>query len=120
MKFSLDKNEEYTLLTLEESKLDSTIAPELKSEFISLQTTGVKNLILDLSGVKYVDSSGLSAFLTGNRAFRAEGGNFVLVGIQPMVLTLMTITKLDSILQIAADGQEAIDSIRSIEEEDAD
>ena len=92
MKFSVDKQEKYTLLTLGEEKLDSTISPELKSEFVNLQTTGVTSLILNLSATKYADSSGLSALLTGNRTFSENGGSFVLAGITPFVEKLLTIS----------------------------
>jgi len=67
MKFSLDKKESYSVFSLEEENLNSILAPNLKSEFVFLRNEGVRNLIFDLSGVKYVDSSGLSAILTANR-----------------------------------------------------
>ena len=56
MKFSVDKQEKYTLLTLGEEKLDSTISPELKSEFVQLITSGTPSLILNLEATKYADS----------------------------------------------------------------
>ena len=61
MKFTVDKQEKYTMLKLHEEKLDSSVAPQLKSELITLHAEGVQNIILDLSEVKYTDSSGLSA-----------------------------------------------------------
>ncbi len=67
MKFTLDKQDKYSLLSLDEENLNSLIAPDLKSEFVFLRNEGVRNLIFDLSNVKYVDSSGLSAILTANR-----------------------------------------------------
>jgi len=67
MKYSVDKQEKYTLLRLDEDKLDSNIAPQLKSEMVTLHAEGVRNIVLDLSEVKYTDSSGLSALLVGNR-----------------------------------------------------
>ena len=77
MKYTIDKNEKYTLFSLNEDNLNSLLAPNLKSEMIILANEGVRNIILDLSNVKYVDSSGLSAILTGNRLFKEEG-SFVL------------------------------------------
>lgn len=55
MKYSIDKQERYAVLALEEENLNSLIAPDLKSEFVFLRNEGVKNLIFDLSKVKYVD-----------------------------------------------------------------
>ena len=79
MKFVIDKQEKYSLLQLNEENLNSLIAPDLKSEFVFLCNEGVKNLILDLTDVKYVDSSGLSAILTANRLWNDQG-IFVLTG----------------------------------------
>lgn len=111
MKFSVDKQEKYTLLTLEEEKLDSTISPELKSEFVNLQTTGVTSLILNLSATKYADSSGLSALLTGNRTFSENGGSFVLAAISPFVEKLLTISQLNNVLNIVPTNEEAVDLV---------
>ena len=70
MKYQIDKQEHYAVLSLQEENLNSTIAPQLKSDLILLSQEGVRNLILDLSNVKYVDSSGLSAILTGHRLWK--------------------------------------------------
>ncbi len=73
MKYTIDKQEKYTLLRLHEEKMDSSVAPNLKSEMVTLQAEGARNIILDLTEVKYTDSSGLSALLVGNRIFQEDG-----------------------------------------------
>lgn len=109
MKYSLDKQERYSVLTLNEDNLNSLIAPKLKSDFILLQQEGIKNMIFDLSNTKFVDSSGLSAILTAHRLFK-EDGAFVLTGkLQPGVKKLIEISKLDIILNIVPTVDEAID-----------
>lgn len=108
MKYSVEKKEEYAILTLEEDNLNSVKAPELKSEFYMLKNAGVANLILSLEKVKYVDSSGLSAILTGNRIWAEDEQGFILTGIDhPSVRTLITISRLDSVLTIAPNLAEA-------------
>ena len=67
MKYSIDKQEGYTVLSLQEENLNSVVAPNLKSELVILRNEGIENLILNLEDVKFVDSSGLSAILTANR-----------------------------------------------------
>ena len=57
MKYSIDKEDRYAIFRLNEENLNSLIAPDLKSEFIFLRNEGVRNLILDLNHVKYVDLS---------------------------------------------------------------
>ncbi len=109
MKFTVDKNERYTIFKLDEENLNSLIAPHLKSEFVLLSNEGVKNLIFDLADVKYVDSSGLSAILTANRLWKDQG-TFILTGANhPSVKKLIEISRLDSILTIIPTVEESIE-----------
>lgn len=109
MKYSVDRKEDYAILTLEEENLNSLKAPDLKSELIVLHNAGNKNLILDLSNTKFVDSSGLSAILTGNRLWTEGGNAFVLTGlVHPSVKMLITISRLDSVLTIKDNLSESI------------
>lgn len=111
MKYSIDKQEKYTLLRLNEEKLDSSIAPKLKSEMVTLHAEGVRNIILDLSEVKYTDSSGLSSLLVGNRILQEDGGIFVLVSLSDHTMKLIKISQLDSVLNILPTVQEGIDAV---------
>ena len=111
MKYTIDKQEKYSLLRLHEEKLDSSVAPSLKSELITLHAEGVRNIILDLSEVKYTDSSGLSALLVGNRIVQEEGGIFVLSSLSDHTMKLIKISQLDSVLNILPKVEEAIDAV---------
>ena len=111
MKYSVNKKEEYTIFKLQEEKLDSTIAPGLKSEFITLNAEGVKNLILDMSDVRYTDSSGLSSLLVGNRIFSEESGIFIMVALSEHVMKLIKISQLNNVLNIVATQEEAVDAV---------
>ena len=110
MKFSVDRQEKYTSITLEEEKLDTNIAPDVKSELVKLQTDGVESLIIDLRNVKYSDSSGLSALLVANRLF-SEKGSFVLCNVQEHVLKLIKISQLDKVIEITPTLEEAVDMV---------
>ena len=111
MKYTLDKQDHYATISLNEDNLNSLIAPNLKSEFVFLRNEGVKNLILDLTDVQYVDSSGLSAILTANRLWK-DFGAFVICGVKaPSVQRLIKISRLDSILSVMPTLSEAIDYI---------
>lgn len=112
MKFSVDKSELYTVLKLEESSIDSLNAPQLKSELVFFRNEGVENIILDMEAVSYVDSSGLSAILTGYRLWR-EAGLFILTGTKhPAVQRLIEISKLDKILILIPTLDESIDYVK--------
>ena len=101
MNFSKEEKEKYTIVTSNVEKLDSTNAPELKSELVLINKNSVNNIVLDMSGSRYCDSSGLSAILIGNRLCKDSGGTFVISGLQPNVKKLVEISQLNSVLNIA-------------------
>lgn len=111
MKYSVEKEEQYTVFTLSEEKLDSTLAPDLKSELVTLQAEGTKNLILNMGEVKYSDSSGLSALLVGNRVFQETGGIFIIVKLTDHVEKLIKISQLDNVLEILPTVEEGVDRV---------
>ncbi len=111
MKFSVDKKEKYCLFRLNDEKLITLNAPKLKTEFVILNAGGVKNIVLDLEDVSFVDSSGLSAILIGNRLCKNADGTFVIVGLNDYVEKLIKISQLDSILTILPTVQEGADFI---------
>lgn len=111
MKFTVDKHEKYVLIKLDESKLNSLISPQLKSELILTNTEGQRNIILDLSAVKYSDSSGLGSLLVGHRICKNSDGIFILTGINENIARLISISQLESVLTIVGTVEEAIDLI---------
>ena len=106
--FTINKKDKYTLLTIHAEKLDSRVAPSLKSELVMINAGGEKNLIIDLRECRYCDSSGLSAILIGNRLCKNVKGTFVLTGLQDSVSKLISISQLDSVLQITPTLDEAV------------
>ena len=119
MKFAIDKRDRFCVLKIDEEKLLSNFAPQLKSELVMLHTDGFKNIILDLSLVQFVDSSGLSALLVGNRLSKEAGGTFVLTNLNTHIQKLVKISQLESILNIVPSLSESIDFVM-MEELDRD
>ncbi|MFD2036224.1 STAS domain-containing protein [Belliella marina] len=111
MKYSVDKKEQYVVFTPLEEKLDSALSPKLKSELLTVHAEGYRNLVIDMSQVKYVDSSGLSALLVGNREFSREGGIFVVASPQEHVTKLIKISMLDKVFNIVETIEEAAEAI---------
>jgi anti-sigma B factor antagonist len=117
MKFAVDKHEKYILVKLNESKLNSLVTPQLKSELILMNAEGQRNIILDLAQVKFADSSGLSSLLVGHRLCKNASGLFILTNLCDAVARLITISQLDSVLSIVPGTEEALDLIFSGEVE---
>jgi len=108
MEFKIEKRKNYTFIQVLEEKLDTHIAPTLKSELVLVSGNGEKNIVLDLSKCRYCDSSGLSAILVANRLCKNANGTFVLTGLNDAVERLITISQLDTVLNIAGSLDEAI------------
>jgi anti-anti-sigma factor len=110
MKYTIDKKEQYVIFTPMEEKLDSLLAPVLKSELLTIHAEGFTNLVLDMSQVKYVDSSGLSALLVGDREF-GRNGIFLISGVQDHVMKLLKISMLDKKLNLVTNLDEASEAV---------
>ncbi len=111
MNFSTEQKGKTTIVASNVEKLDASNAPELKSHFLLLNKTGINCIILDLSGTKYCDSSGLSAILVGNRLCKDTNGAFVICGLQENVKKMIEIAQLDRVLQICNSAEEALGKI---------
>lgn len=111
MEFKIEKLDNHTQIQVMIDKLDTHIAPSLKSELVLIAGNGEKNIILDLSNCRYCDSSGLSAILVANRLCKNANGTFVLSGLQTAVERLITISQLDTVLNISNTIEEAAEII---------
>ena len=111
MKFEIEQKDKVAVIRSKVEKLDAIHAPELKSEIVMLNKEGFKNLVVDLSDTRYIDSSGLSALLVANRLCRDANGSFVLCGLQDNVKKLISISQLESILKITPTQNEAVDLV---------
>ena len=107
MDFNIESRNNSTLIQVQADKLDTHIAPALKSELVLVSGKGEKNIILDLEKCQYCDSSGLSAILVANRLCKNAGGTFVLCGLNDAVERLITISQLDTVLNITGSVGEA-------------
>ena len=110
MGFNKEEIKGVTIIAVEDERLDSTIAPQLKSEILILANDGVKNILIDLSNVNYADSSGLGAFLFGIRQLKSVGGQLKLFSANERIMSLVRIARLDNILLNYFNKEEAVSS----------
>ena len=105
MKYHIDKQAQYALVTVEEKILNTHLSSDLKAIFIDLESEGFQYVIMDMSHINYSDSSGLSALIAGNRRFSSLGA-FVICGLNDHVEKLIIISQLDKILDIVPTREE--------------
>ena len=100
MNFEIQKDGETVVLKLKERKLDSSVSPELKGEFLILCRPKLQSLVVDLTDVEFCDSSGLSALLIADRKMKEHGGKVILVNVHKKVMSLLKISMLDRVFDI--------------------
>jgi anti-anti-sigma factor len=100
MNFETKKNGTSVTLKLKEKKLDSTVSPELKGEFLILCKPKLETLVVDLADVDFCDSSGLSALLIADRKMKEHGGKVRLMNVNKKIASLIKISMLDRVFEI--------------------
>ena len=98
-----------SVLTLE-GRLNMVSASQLKGAVSSALEAGRPRVVVDLSAVTFLDSSGLGALIAGLKATRQAGGDLRMSGANEQVRTVLKLTNLDRVLrpyetvQAATDG----------------
>jgi anti-sigma B factor antagonist len=90
-----------------------TVGPEasaLREMVTGLNDAGSRNVVLDLAGVDYIDSTGLGALVICATALRKDGGNVKLVNLNRRNIELLVMTKLATVFEIFTDEQDAVNS----------
>ncbi len=107
MKFEVQKNGTCTILKLKERKLDSSISPKLKGEFLIICKPTVESLVVDLADVEFCDSSGLSALLIADRKMKEHGGTVQLINVHKKIASLLKISMLDRVFDVQESTENA-------------
>jgi anti-sigma B factor antagonist len=108
MAYTTEVKGNHTIIRVTSEMLDGASAPDLKATVLALNKESVNHMVLDLTNVKYADSSGLSAILVGHRLCRDTNGSFVLFGLKPAVQKIITIAQLNKVLRIAENEEAAL------------
>ena len=73
---------------------------EVETKISELAAQGIHKLILDLSGIEFLDSAGLGVLMILHGNMKARGGQLRLIGPGAKVLEVLKMTHTDSILSI--------------------
>ena len=91
-------------------ELDARNAGLAKEFFRSTVSSGERRIVVDLSPLSFIDSSGLGALLAALKAARQEGGDVRLCGLTPPVRSIFELTRLFRIFDIFSDRSQAVAS----------
>lgn len=93
-------------------EVDAFTTPNLRATMESLIDAGARDLIIDLSGVSYMDSSGFGTLLGITKRVRPIGGKVCLLGYSDTILRMLRITKLDTVFILCTSIDEAIIAVK--------
>jgi len=82
----------------------------LRDEIKRLREEGRRDVLLDLAGVRYIDTSGLGDLISGLTTLRREGGRLKLLNLTERVRDVMVITKLVTVFDIYDEEAAAVRS----------
>jgi len=88
--------------------VDVSSAPALKSRFAELIGSGATTLVVDLTDVAFLDSTGLGALVEARTQATDAGGSLSIVCTQERILKLFGITGLDGVFAIHGTVDEAV------------
>ena len=88
-------------------RLDQSLTPQLHETLTGLLDNGRYRLIVDLSGVVYINSGGLRCLISAWRRARAENGDVILFGLNGRILEVFAMIGFDNLFRICDTSQEA-------------
>src|SRR5262245_29484464 len=84
-------------------------SPEIRKTLIDLlKDQGVTQLFVNMTGVKYVDSSGIASLVEGLKIARDRGSRLVLYGLSKPAITVLELTHLLRVFEVHANEQDAL------------
>ena len=110
MNLLIEQRGSAVLLTVQEERLDAHNSGELKTQMLKLFEEGRNSLVIDLHAVRFVDSSGLGALVSGFKNASSRNGSLKLAGLQLQVKSMFELTRLHRVFEIFADVDEALAS----------
>jgi anti-sigma B factor antagonist len=100
-------------ITILEMKGRITVGKEataLREKIAELTAVSIRNVVLNLVGVDFIDSTGLGALVVCATSARKAGGSVKLVNLNRRNIELLVMTKLATVFEIFNDEQDAINS----------
>lgn len=108
MNLNVEKKDAISVVTVIDERIDAHNSDEFKQSLLRMIDNGETRVVIQLSHVRFIDSSGLGALLSANKHVLVKSGKLVLVGIQKQVLAMFELTRLNRVFEIYGDLDEAL------------
>ncbi|MCP3871796.1 MAG: STAS domain-containing protein [Desulfobacteraceae bacterium] len=94
-------------------EVDMFSSPNLRDKLLPLFKKGVNGIIVDLSDVSFMDSSGIATLVEGLQWSKKDKKAFVLTGLGTNVKSALSLTKLDDVFIIKENTDDAFKELRN-------
>ena len=98
------------IITFSTDRINALISDEIRDEIVKVFNVSHSKVIIDLSGVKYIDSSGFGCFLSVMKTARNNYGILRFAEPEPAIMDLFRTLHLHTVFQIYDDIQSCIRS----------
>ena len=102
-------NGETRVITVQTDRIDSAMAIQFKEDMRQNTADGPARVILDLTQVDFIDSSGLGAIVASMKQL-GDGRHLELAGLSPMVSKVFRLTRMDTVFRLHDTLNAAIDA----------
>jgi len=96
-----------------EGEIDMFTSPNLRDTLLPFFKKKPRGIIVDLTAVSFMDSSGIATLVEGLQWSKKEGREFILTGLGKTVFNALSLTKLDNVFTIKPDIEAALDWIKT-------
>jgi anti-sigma B factor antagonist len=110
MNLDIEQNEKAIIIKINEERLDAHNSAEVKQEVQRLFEEGHKDILVELKNVRFIDSSGLGALVSGFKNATTHHGTLKLSSLQPQVKSMFELTRLHRVFEIFTSTSEALES----------
>jgi anti-sigma B factor antagonist len=110
MNITKRNTDETTCVISLDGTLNARSADQVKDTFRQVVGEGTRKVVLDLSSVPFIDSSGLAALVSGLKTLNEKNGSLKLASLQSQADLLFKLTMFDKVFEIFADVDAALAS----------
>jgi anti-sigma B factor antagonist len=110
VEFNLREKEGITIVDLQGRLMVGDTSTRLREQTRSLIAGGKKDLVLNLAGVDYIDSTGLGTLVICFTGMQKAGGHMKLLNLNRRNIELLVLTKLTTVFELFNDEQDAVNS----------
>ncbi|WP_300057088.1 STAS domain-containing protein [uncultured Roseobacter sp.] len=111
MQLSTKTEEQLRIVSVREERIDAAVALEFKDAMRVQTEDGPRTVVLDLSEVQFIDSSGLGAIVASMKTLGAER-KMALAGLTPTVERVFQLTRMDSVFSVFSTVDGALAELR--------